>query len=456
MKYWLALLFLLFAVSAEAATTYWASPSGGAGTCAAASGTSDPGTYRTFAQGLACMAAGDTLMLKDGTYTTAWDINGKNGTASAYYTIRAATIGTGITRTRGVVLKVTAVLPMMQVQNSSYVEIRGIKFDASLMGTGGLPTDSGAAIYLLDNDNHIRFADNEIVDSSRAGLTMSRSDNGFVEGNHEIQNNWIHNIGLGSNPAMTHGIYVKLSTTLVEGNRIEDVAGWGIHAYNNGAVTSDSIFRYNLIKNAGTSAQARGGGILDFDSTGTLIYGNIFINIPTWALDIEQSANNVKVINNTFYNNAVAIYLGPIAGTQIINNILSTNTTQFSNNGSTGTTTTNNLCSPAACGFGTSNQNDASAAVTFNNAAGEDFSLKTGSTALSTGADVHTNLNCVSASTCLDYAGHVRPQGAGWDIGAYEFISGSLPVVTITGPTSSPTYSTSLSTITLSGTSSLP
>jgi len=301
--------FFILASSAQA-TTYWASPSGGATSCGAASGTSDPGSYQTFAQGVACMSAGDTLMLKDGSYSTAWNIDGKNGNSEAYFTIRAASISSGITRNRGVILQATT-LPMLQVQNSSYVEIRGVKFDASMMDVTEVPTDSGATIYLLSNDNHIRFVDNEIVDSQRAGITMSSSGSGFSEGTHEILSNWIHNIGLGTNPALTHAVYVKLSNVLVEGNRIEDVAGWAIHAYDDGLISSGNIFCCNFIKNAGTSSQGRGGGILDFDSAGTLIYDNIFVSIPTWAIVIEQSGADAIIYNNVLYNNDTAFYLGP-------------------------------------------------------------------------------------------------------------------------------------------------
>src|SRR5690349_7153691 len=69
-----AIIFLLVAVNAHA-TTYWATVSGGAGTCGAASGTSDPGAYRTLTQGVACLASGDTLNLKTGTYTTQLNLN---------------------------------------------------------------------------------------------------------------------------------------------------------------------------------------------------------------------------------------------------------------------------------------------------------------------------------------------------------------------------------------------
>src|SRR5688572_403716 len=83
-KYLFAILWLLYTVSAEA-TVYWASPSGGAASCAAASGASDPGQYRTLAQVRGCVAAGDTIKLKNGTYSgtgTVWLLDGTAGTGN--------------------------------------------------------------------------------------------------------------------------------------------------------------------------------------------------------------------------------------------------------------------------------------------------------------------------------------------------------------------------------------
>ena len=59
----------------------------------------------------------------------------------------------------------------------------------------------------------------------------------------------------------------------------------------------------------------------------------------------------------------------------------------------------------------------------------------------------------------IDPDGVLRTVDASWDVGAFEFDSGgggdtTGPTVTITSPTSSPTYSTGTSTIDLSGTSS--
>ena len=71
MMFIIAFVVFLLNLSEVQATTYWASTSGGAASCAAASGAADPGVYRTKAQIIACLASGDTAMFKAGTYTDA-------------------------------------------------------------------------------------------------------------------------------------------------------------------------------------------------------------------------------------------------------------------------------------------------------------------------------------------------------------------------------------------------
>jgi len=396
-------------VSTPTGTTYWASPSGGASSCNAAKGTSDPAIYLTFSQGIACMQAGDTLMLKDGTYTSAATINSLVGNSNAYYTIRAQNISPGLTRTRGVVLKTSSVMPMLNVSNSAYIEFRGIKFDASTMQSGGDPY-SDVAVRFFPCNNHIRFIDNEIVNSVGVGLTNypgSSCSNG-TQGSNEIQNNWIHNTGVGSSVAVGHGVYVA-EPTLVEGNRIENTTGWGIHAYSSGSTSTGSIFRRNFLKNNGTAAQGRGGGILDWDSVGTLIHDNVFVGHQTWALDIESNANNIKAYNNIFFGNNIAVYLGTISGTSLQNTAYCNNSTFLIDN-SYGTTQSANVSCPG-----------------FNNPANDDFSLKsTATTAINQGVDVSVNLGCISGKNCLDYAGNPHGVGGGWDIGAYEYATTTL------------------------------
>jgi len=64
----------------------------------------------------------------------------------------------------------------------------------------------------------------------------------------------------------------------------------------------------------------------------------------------------------------------------------------------------------------------------FTNLANGDFTLKEGSAAIDSGAE--------NNAPNVDYAGSVRPQGAGYDIGAYEYGSSSVRSTTSSTPTS--------------------
>src|SRR6185503_3053344 len=150
MKYFfLALFFALFVVDAQAATTYWASTSGGAGSCGAASGTSDPGTYRTFLQGVACLSSGDTLILKDGTYTTGLDTNSTtiaSGSGdSTRTTIKAQnTLGAIFQTSNGSAFN----LVLGGVTSSlGYLQIEGVSINAtnSRNSSGGVAAGGGGA-----------------------------------------------------------------------------------------------------------------------------------------------------------------------------------------------------------------------------------------------------------------------------------------------------------------------
>lgn len=58
----------------------------------------------------------------------------------------------------------------------------------------------------------------------------------------------------------------------------------------------------------------------------------------------------------------------------------------------------------------------------------------------------------LSSYITTDYAGVTRPSGAGWDIGAKEFVaSGSAPSISIVSPSQTGSYSTTASTVDVSG-----
>src|SRR5207249_12263130 len=125
-----------------------------------------------------------------------------------------------------------------------------------------------------------------------------------------------------------------------------------------------------------------------------LIYGN-------WSgiqISTGSPTTNAKVYNNTIYGNinwGIDLESGS-SGAVIKNNIIYQNPTAITNSGSF-TILSNNL---------TTDPN-------FVNASASDFRLRSGSPAIDIGVDLS------SEGVTTDFAGRTRPQGSGFDIGAY-------------------------------------
>ena len=114
--------------------------------------------------------------------------------------------------------------------------------------------------------------------------------------------------------------------------------------------------------------------------------------------------------NNTAYNNLIYNVAGVgLAATGGANNSILKNNISFSN----GTDT-------AFSGTGTVATNNLTTNPQFSNPAAGDFHLQSGSPAINQGADLSGPIGCTDGSTCVDFAGTIRPRGPAWDIGAYE------------------------------------
>jgi hypothetical protein len=129
-----------------------------------------------------------------------------------------------------------------------------------------------------------------------------------------------------------------------------------------------------------------------------------------------QSAG-VELYNNTIYN-AGGFCLSSVSGTITVkNNVCFSNNAGGAQVSLSGTiTSTHNAYGgtwSAACTSCVSGVTSAA----FTNAAGGDFSIPTTSALKDVGTTIATFAN--------DYAGTSRPQGAAWDIGAYEYGGGS-------------------------------
>lgn len=164
-----------------------------------------------------------------------------------------------------------------------------------------------------------------------------------------------------------------------------------------------------------------------FDIT---IRNNVFIAPQTYAVASFRNMQNVKVYNNTVINPAIfGVRVGESAAADVKNNIFYSNKsgipdgdvrelTYSADATSTLTGYTNLLYLPYKTVIQSWYPNDIiNQDPQFNNITNQDFHLHSGSPAIDKGVTL-TGFN-------YDRDGVTRPQGPAWDIGAYEFSSGS-------------------------------
>jgi hypothetical protein len=370
---------------ASAATYYVATTGNNANSCAAATSTASP--KRTIAAGIACMSAGDTLRIRQGTYTefitsVASGTSYANAPVIESYPGELATIrpGSGPNKANIIGLGSTS---------QHHVIFRNLKVD-------------GAGIFQsytiwLNGAHHIRFDGVEILNGGSDGVLISggaqRSD--FIEFlNCNVHDNGFDDVG--------HGIYIEQADNLVDGCEIHDNHSYGIHVYSgHPGQPNNNIIRNNRVYD---NVLGGTGGGMTIGGVGNLIYNNlVYNNNGTGIFNKWGNPRNSKLINNTVWGNRDAGIDNGDSGTLISNNI------SFGNGGSqilagSATLQTNLTTNPG-----------------FINAAVGNFRLQVGSVAI--------NLGTARAEVKVDMAGVNRPQGSAYDIGAYEFsiVDGTPP-----------------------------
>jgi len=242
-------------------------------------------------------------------------------------------------------------------------------------------------------------------------------------------------------PPVRIGIHNGGSHVRVIGNRIHDivadcsVGGQAVDHSNYNAVYNDTIgnLLYN-IRVASTCTTVHGYGIYHA-MYGGKIANNIVFNNGSHGIHLWHAANNVIISSNTIFNNGRAgILIGDgdspggvvVDHTVVANNILYKNGIglwEFCYSGQTCIGSNNqylhNLIYLNGTNmmflFGHVDSGRVSADPQFVNYTGYssgDYHLKSTSPAIDKGTSLDAPLN--------DFDGSVRPQGSGWDIGAYE------------------------------------
>lgn len=339
----------------------------------------NPGTidlpFRTIYRGSTALRSGDTLSIRGGIYLEALVNSFPSGTS--WDTATKVTAFTG----EQVVLKPGATESRVAYfsRGAAYIVVDGIILDGTNVGYDAVKIDLGS--------NHIRFQNCEIRNAKNQGALVV--DSSFIE----FVKCSIHDNGISD---LTHGLYLNGADNLVDGCKIYNNGGWGVHAY--GSAAYRVIVRNNTIYN-NARAGGRGPGIGLYTGSGHKAYNNIL-----WGnregIGVGEGASFAKVHNNTIYKNTRSgILIDTLSNSaEILNNILYSNAGGIANQG-VDSILLNNL---------------ADVDPRFMDAAGGDFRLRGGSPAIDAGT--------TSDIVFVDFGGTRRPQGSANDMGAFEVV----------------------------------
>jgi hypothetical protein len=404
---------------------------------AAASGGNDANSgtqlspWATTAKALTVMVAGDTLFIRGGTYPQIFNLGTKHGVAGAPMTFSGFTGETAIiTGTSGnakwwqyTTDSTNSLVDYMTFQNMIFDSAGDTTEDAD---TGRIPDLNAVQNWILDGiearNSHGLFL---LINHTSHDITIRNchfhhNDTAFPGDFHRYYAIYIHDANniLIENCEFDHtvGPAIQISPGLAGPNasgasgpndnivvrncRMHDCNTYTATGNHGGGfiiagqATNVQIYN-NLIYNNGT-APTHGDGTGIFVSSGfsgsvsllnNTIYGNHGYSNGTgggWGIRVESGISGITYRNNICYGNDLVGILDD-SGTSIFSNNLQTN-------------------------------------PLFVNAAGLDFHLQSGSAARDAGFNI-------GSPVTTDFDGNGRPQGAGYDIGAYEFGSVSLPAI---------------------------
>ena len=386
----LAALLISFCQSASAAT-YYVSPSGSDSN---AGSSTQP--FRTVAKGTGIAIAGDTVILKNGTYGNEGFISDgtgdtastpvsiyKAGTSSAWITVKAenkwgAVLDCGTTSSSS--LGCDAYFELGS--GTAYWTFDGLVFTRGFYG----------GIHSNANAHHITVRDCkfEYIGNVNTSMQSGIAAFGGNTSSHDylIDGNVFHDIGrIGGLPYLNHdhGLYMEAANVTIINNIFYNLnKGWSIQIAN-GAVNW-------LIANNTFAFPSAGDG-----------------SIMLW-----NTISNLTIRNNIFYNQsgyAMTRYTANLSGCTIDHNLVY---------GSSGVLADTSGCSASV------NQVGLNPMLVNTSTAPYDFHAKPG------GAGIDAGMNL--AAVPVDFDGMSRPQGSSTDQGAFEYGYGaSTPAPVISG-----------------------
>jgi len=380
-----------------------------AGTASAAGRTLTVGKsgaqYRTIQAAADVSKPGDTILISGGVYREA--LRPKSGAAGRAITYRAAA-GARVVLDGGKTLK--SGNGLLDLNGKSWLRFDGIRV-----------TRSPAHGVYGNETKHITFTRCEVSSSSDGGLVLVNSSDLIVDG-CDIH----HNNDKGTS-ADNEALSIAFSTRFdVRNNHVHDNGEEGIDAkYSDNAA---GVIRNNLVHDN------RGPNIYVDSSSGVEVNGNTTygakestkagIAIAVEDYSESRKAQNIRVVNNVSYRNAgggISFWKessGTISGIAIVNNTIANNAKPgivgASEVSGSRNVVRNTIFAGNPPGIDGSFRADHNLTVDpgFVDPGNGNFHLRAGSPAIDTGR--------ASGAPARDRDGGARPQGNGYDIGAYE------------------------------------
>jgi len=386
-----ALLFFIGNVAVQAATYYVASSGNDSYSCAMATAIASP--LRTIKHGMDCMRAGDRLYIRGGTYNE--QINSNNQIITSGTSWSDAPIISGYPG-ETVIISGGGSGVILIALNVQYVSFENIIVDGQNTADNvvGLGTSGGTGAH------HIRFKNCEIKNAGHI-LVFLHGSNNIIDGCH------IHHSGntiAFPRPTNRHyGLYVEGSYNLVQNSEIDHTNDHGITSYSGYNMPAGNVYRNNRFHHTGLLSASSPALGLDKGSA-LQAYNNVIYSTTGHGLMIgSNGATGPVAYNNTIYGGAQSgIWIqSSSSGAIVRNNIVYANASGQIGNDKSDTVLSNNL---------TTNPY-------FVDAASNNFDLQTNSPAVDAGEAV--------GIVTTDIRMKPRPQGASYDIGAYEVGAGS-------------------------------
>ena len=213
---------------------------------------------------------------------------------------------------------------------------RDLILDAAYLTVSGLHLRNGKAMGMYDSATGLDFKNGvKLVNNSVVG-SISYEGMGTHGSHHTIAGNLILVSG-SSVGTQGHCIYISVGTDIrLLHNVVSGAPGYGIHVFDQCRSTSDyrRVIKDVLIEgNLLHGSRERSGVILAMNDECSLgngienvtIRNNLFVANNHVGLVVRGATKNVRVYNNTFYENGRQdLYLGPDANLQdvdIVNNL---------------------------------------------------------------------------------------------------------------------------------------